>query len=118
MFGNPKALVVEAAMKRRSSEVAKAASNGYIEQNRSTAQYIAMVVRNAMEDFHAKHLSDAQMRELNPIIRNAVYTALYAMGRIDDDLAAQRYVDFACRCIPRYWEAPELLEDYVRSEQR
>jgi len=35
-----------------------------------------MVVRNATEEFHAEHLTDEQMRELNPIIRNAIYTAL------------------------------------------
>jgi len=33
------------------------------------ATVIAMAVRNAMEDFHHKHLSDEQMAELNPIIR-------------------------------------------------
>ena len=35
------------------------------------AMYIASVVRNAMEDFHGRHLSDEQMKELNPIVRNA-----------------------------------------------
>ena len=35
------------------------------------AKYIAIVIRNAMEDFHHKYLSDEQMKELNPIIRNA-----------------------------------------------
>jgi hypothetical protein len=29
------------------------------------SKYIAMVVRNAMEDFHCKHLSEAQMKELD-----------------------------------------------------
>ena len=43
------------------------------------AMFLAMVVRNAMEDFHAKHLSDEQMRELNPIVRNAIYTGLQAL---------------------------------------
>jgi len=32
-----------------------------------------------MENFYVAHLTDTQMRELNPIIRNAVYTALHAM---------------------------------------
>jgi len=44
---------------------------------KSKSKYIAMVIRNAMEDFHCKHLSDTQMKELNPLIRNAIYTALY-----------------------------------------
>jgi hypothetical protein len=35
---------------------------------------IAMHIRNEMEDFHCKHLSDEQMQEkLNPLIRQAVY---------------------------------------------
>ena len=41
------------------------------------SKYISIVIRNAMEDFHTKHLTDKQMKELNPVIRNAVYTALY-----------------------------------------
>ena len=28
------------------------------------SKYISIVIRNAMEDFHTKHLSDAQMKEL------------------------------------------------------
>jgi hypothetical protein len=66
------------------------------------ALFIAMVIRNAMEDFHCSHLSDAQMKELNPIIRNAVYTALL-----------QRDNAFVVACIeamiPDYWEAPQLI---------
>ncbi|MBC8457308.1 MAG: hypothetical protein H8D67_04845 [Deltaproteobacteria bacterium] len=42
------------------------------------AMYIAMVVRNTMEVFHCGHLSDEQMKELNPIGRNAICTALHA----------------------------------------
>ena len=42
--------------------------------HRDMAKYVAMVIRNAMEEFHCKYLSDEQMKELNPIIRNAVCT--------------------------------------------
>jgi len=42
------------------------------------ARYMAIVIRNAMEDFHCEHLSDEQMKRLNPIIRNAVCTAFHA----------------------------------------
>lgn len=37
--------------------------------------FMAMVVRNALEDFHVQHLSDDEMRLLNPIIRSAIATA-------------------------------------------
>ena len=51
----------------------------FTEHDRAMAKYIAPVVHNAMEDFHAMHLSYEQMRELNPIIHNAAYTALHAL---------------------------------------
>ena len=28
------------------------------------AMYLAMVIRNALEDFHCRHLADEQMKEL------------------------------------------------------
>ena len=43
-----------------------------LEETEDRAMYIAMVVRDAMENFHHKHLSDEQMKELNPTIRNAI----------------------------------------------
>jgi hypothetical protein len=78
---------------------------------RCYAKYIAMVVRNAMEDFHCRHLSDEQMADLNPIIRNAIYTALYAYHCEKHSKAAARFVSFHLRSIPKYWEEPELLPD-------
>jgi hypothetical protein len=50
------------------------------------AKLIAAFVRNYMESFHCKYLSDAQMKELNPIIRNAIYTALIASDEHTDDM--------------------------------
>jgi hypothetical protein len=80
------------------------------------AMYLAMAVRNAMEGFHTEHLSDGQMRELNPIIRNALYTALTAME--SNKPAAQMYVDFQLQLIPDYWEAPALTEEYLLLEKQ
>ncbi len=70
---------------------------------------LAVAVRNAMEDFHCKHLSDAQMKELNPIIRNAIATALYALEHSSSNPRARNYVRSTARQIPAYWEAPKLL---------
>ena len=53
------------------------------EETQTVATYISMVVRNAMEDFHCEHLSDGQMKELNPIIRNAIGTALHTVAPWD-----------------------------------
>jgi hypothetical protein len=73
-----------------------------------TAMYMAMVVRNAMEDFHCKHLSDEQMKELNPIIRDAICSALYAYVHSETSLAAQRFVQYHRDSIPSYWEPPRI----------
>ena len=77
-----------------------------------------MVVRNAMEDFHCQHLTDEQMKELNPIIRNAIYTALYAIHNGDDEPWCQRCFEHHLKMIPPYWEAPELLEGTRRMRER
>jgi hypothetical protein len=85
-----------------------------VKEDQQLATYIAMVVRNAMEDFHCRHLTDDQMRELNPIIRDAVCTALHAFNNYEKADAAARFVDYNFRMIPKYWEQPQLLEGYVR----
>ena len=76
------------------------------------AKYIAIVVRNAMEDFHSKYLSDAQMKELNPIIRNAIYTALYASHYYNEFPALRDFIDYHASMIPEYWEEPEFLKGF------
>jgi hypothetical protein len=101
--------------RRRRGKHSSALQRSLDEQHRRIAKYIAMVVRNAMEDFHVKHLNDGQMRELNPIIRNAVYTALHAMELSDSDPASASFVGLSQRLIPKYWEEPELLTDYLQT---
>jgi hypothetical protein len=76
--------------------------------------HIAMVIRNAMEDFHCQHLSDEQMKQLNPIIRNAVCTALHAFNHYSTEPPAKRFIDCHLMMVPKYWEPPELLDDYIR----
>jgi hypothetical protein len=75
---------------------------------RNYAKYIAMVVRNAREDFHRKHLRDTQMGELNPIIRNAIHTAIYAYESRKDSRTSEAFVDFHLMAIPKYREEPGL----------
>ncbi|MBZ4488100.1 hypothetical protein LQ938_11500 [Microbacterium sp. cx-55] len=71
---------------------------------------LAMQVRNAMEDFHVKHLSDAQMAELNPIIRQALYDAIMTVENGDDPNRV-RNVSYLVSMIPDYWEVPGQHED-------
>jgi hypothetical protein len=87
------------------------------EGTRTFASYIAMVVRNAMEDFHCEHLGDDQMRELNPIVRNAVCTAVHAFQNYEQCEASRQFVDFNVRVIPGYWEQPQLLDEYAQMLQ-
>src|SRR3989304_9603658 len=83
--------------------------------SQETAMFLAVVVRNAMEDFHCKHLSDEQMKELNPIIRNAICTGLHAIKYYDISEGARSFVNLQTRAIPKYWELPELLPDFLES---
>ena len=76
---------------------------------KNQSKFISIVIRNAMEDFHTNHLSDEQMKELNPLIRNAVYTALFTMQYCNDSARAREYIDEQIKMIPRYWEEPELV---------
>ena len=76
------------------------------------AKYIAIVVRNAMEDFHCKHLSDEQMQELNPIIRNAIFTAIYAYETHKQSDLSKQFVDYHFMSIPKYWEEPEFTKGF------
>lgn len=70
------------------------------------ALYIAMVIRNELEDFHCAHLSDSQMAELNPIVRDAVYSALWAAKYADSRDGANEFVSLSRQMIPGYGSHP------------
>lgn len=74
------------------------------ENDNTAAKLIAAIVRNQMEDFHNKYLSDAQMKELNPIIRNAIYTALVQMDENPD--AMDSYYRLY---VPEDWEDCKIV---------
>lgn len=78
-----------------------------------TTKYIASVIRDAMEQFHIDHLTDEEMKKLNPILRNAVYSALYAYDNRERSEKAKRFVEYHLSMIPEYWEDAELLK-YLR----
>jgi hypothetical protein len=76
------------------------------------AMFIAQIVRDEMEDFHVRHLSDDQMRELNPIIRNAIALALHLVEHSDDP-RAQMMIALVAHSIPDYWEEPTLPKGFL-----
>jgi hypothetical protein len=78
------------------------------------SKIIALHVRNEMEDFHCSHLTNSQMAELNPIIRNAIYNVLILMREYYRHPFSDMYnkvFDLYRACMPDYWEEPELDED-------
>lgn len=91
------------------------------EADRSLATLLAMSVRNALEgalhggELGELGLTDEQMRLLNPLLRNAIATALHARSNYEWFRSARAYLDFQARLVPDYWEAAELLPDYVDS---
>lgn len=77
------------------------------EDNDYLAKTIAAYVRMNIEDFHHEHLTDEQMKELNPLIRNAIYTFLedWTNGHFSK-IWGTRMVN-----CPEYWEDCEYVED-------
>lgn len=78
---------------------------------RLMSKIIALDIRNQMENFHVDHLSDAQMKVLNPLIRNAVFNSLVALSHYPHPPFNLR-VDYNFASIPTYWEEPELTREY------
>lgn len=64
------------------------------------AKAMAAYVRLGMEDFHSHNLSDSQMKELNPIIRNSIYTFLKDYND-DKIMKISSVLKFN---LPDYWE--------------
>lgn len=64
------------------------------------AKAIGAYIRLGMEDFHSEHLSDAQMKELNPIIRNSIYTFIKDYN--DDKIL--KISGVLKSNLPSYWE--------------
>lgn len=85
------------------------------ETHRQKAKIISIFVRNALEDFHVRHIPDAHMKEMNTTVRNAVATALHVMEHALVNKVAEKSLEWNLRCIPEYWEEPELLEGYLEA---
>jgi len=65
---------------------------------------VAIYVRNAMEDFHVRHLTDAQMKEINMIVRQGLYDIVSMIE--DDDDGDDQTLNYLVAQIPDYWEIP------------
>lgn len=86
-----------------------------LEAIKKISKLIALSVRNGIEGFHTTYLSDEQMKELNPLIRNAVYNALFALSHYDIDDNSRKYIEYQIAFLPDYWEDPELYPQFEKS---
>lgn len=73
------------------------------------AMIMAMYLRSAIEDFHAANLSDAQMKELNQLLRRALFNIITFLETedLEHDSKAQAFLEYLITGIPDYWEVPE-----------
>ncbi|MNV35008.1 hypothetical protein D3C71_1264440 [compost metagenome] len=58
-----------------------------------------------------QHLSDKQMKILNPLIRKAIYNSLIAIVNYPTH-PFNRRIDWNLKIMPNYWELPELTDEY------
>lgn len=70
------------------------------------------MVRDNIEDFHVAYLTDTQMKELNPLIRDAIYTGLVALEESKSDNSALEWLVQTAKMVPGYWENPRLTSGY------
>lgn len=85
----------------------KAANFQKLTPRQQHVMLVAMYLRNAMEDFHAHNLSNAQMKELNQLIRQALYNIVTIIETDEADVWRDRTLSHLVGMIPDYWELPK-----------
>lgn len=97
------------------------ASSMISDKNR-IAKAIAVYLRNKIENFHVKYLSDDQMRVLNPLIRNAIYTFLIDFGehykKIILPVNEKKIVDYVINNTAPYLSSQKLQPKAITSYKR
>jgi len=85
---------------------------------KDAAKVLAMFVRDGLEDLHHQgDLPQELMPALNTRIRNAIYSALYAMEHAHEDWRCEMIFDRKRRAIPAYWEEPQLWEGIANPKE-
>lgn len=84
------------------------------DSNKDMAKYITAVICNNIQDFQAEHLSDEQMEVLNPLIKNATYTALHSLFKENRTPIDDQFVELNSETIPDDWEDPTLVKNYTK----
>lgn len=80
---------------------------------------LAIEVRNNIENFHSKYLTDEQVAELNPLIRQGIINGIelweeYNKFSLSKEVKGEitEYMLMAIFMIPDYWELP--VENYYK----
>jgi hypothetical protein len=81
------------------------------------AKIISCFIRGDIEDFHCEHLSDSQMGVLNPLIRNAVVSALYMIDNSDTQLGSLCVNSQMFLNMSEKWEEPEMSDSFIAGEE-
>lgn len=78
-----------------------------------TSLYITTVVRGSIEEYLTPPLTAGVRAEFYRLIKDSVFSALYADAHSDASLKCQLFVLSANRTIPVYWEPPKLFEELL-----
>lgn len=74
------------------------------------SKFIALYVRNHLEDLHANGavMDDDTMPAINTAIRDGIYNALYIISNSSYNIENLEVASMAFNMIPSYWEKPQL----------
>lgn len=72
-----------------------------INDKNNLAKSIAVYIRNKMEDIHADHLFDDNMKTLNPLIRNAIFSFLIDYKNENANINNVELRTYACEYIQK-----------------
>jgi hypothetical protein len=94
----------------------------HLDETQQRAMYLAAAVQKSLkryrhvQQFKFYHDRTSQMREeeFETIIRNAIYTALYAEATSEESAASKLYVNMIKGLIPLWWAPAELMERLPR----
>lgn len=82
------------------------------------AMFITTVVLKEVDRRRKKILRPGSKEELSEIIRNAVYSSLYAHESHDQLASSREFIDAIIVLMPRYYRPARLIGDLVREQER
>jgi hypothetical protein len=89
-----------------------------MDDDQQRSMYIATVVLNAIERSRVKNIfSSWRMPKLESVVRNAVYTALYAESTYEESAASKMFVDMVRAQIPKWYTPAKLLQN-LRAQKK